>query len=126
MELSLAAPAGTSGAGIVALSTHDARLSLSTTTAPPTLLSVGAQRAAQVVASRGGGSSGVALLLNGRDWRFSVALQRSHWLCPNCDKAVPNERETCSASTVQARLTQQESLRRESDLPNVAAYARGA
>lgn len=76
----------------------------------------------------GGGSSGVALLLNGRDWRFSVALQRSHWLCPNCDKAVPNEREKCtscgSASTVQARLTQQESRRRLAESMSSSAYGR--
>ena len=80
MELSLAAPAGASGAGIVALSTHDVHLSLSTTTAPPTPLSVGAQRAAQLVASAEGGARGVGSLLNGSEWRFSGVLQRSHWL----------------------------------------------
>jgi hypothetical protein len=51
-------------------------------TAPPTSASVGAQRAAQLVAPatqvewRGDGG----LLLPGREWRFSGALQRSHSL----------------------------------------------
>ena len=121
--------AGARGAGVVALSTRDVCVSLCAPTAPPTSASVGAQRAAQLgapatpVGWRGDGG----LLLPGREWRFSGALQRSHWLCANCDRAVPNERERCDcggASSVLARMAQQEARRRGNESMAASAYGR--